>query len=289
MSLTPFVFFAVLLAALCHASWNAVVKTGKDKLISQTLVNAIPGIVSLFALPFLPFPAPESWPYLLLSTLIHQAYYATLLFAYRHGDLSQVYPVARGLAPAMVATAAWILAGETLQGWDILGLASATLGIVTISRLFPLGSSWRKRRPGETHGLVFAFLTAVMIASYSVTDGLGVRLSGSPTSYIAWLFFLEAIPLLGFTFWLRRGQIVRSFRPVLITGLTGGLLSGLAYGIVIWAMSVAPLAHVVALRETSVIMAAIIGTRLLGEPFGRSRVLSAFLVAGGIAVMQLSG
>ncbi|MEM7172671.1 MAG: EamA family transporter [Pseudomonadota bacterium] len=286
MTLEPGVLALVLLAAVCHASWNALVKAGRDRLVMQCLVISTPGVVSIFALPFVPFPAPESWPFIALSVLIHQIYYAVLLMAYRQGDLSQVYPIARGAAPALVAILAWIFAGEVLSTVEIAGLLIVSGGIISLSRFASFFRPSHRFRKGELISISFALLTALNIGLYSFVDGTGVRLSGSAASYILWLFVLEAVPLAAVTLWLRRHDLKGAFAPNLKNGLAGGLIAGLAYGIVIWAMGQAPMAHVVALRETSVIIAALIGTRLLGEPFGRSRLLAATIVVIGAALLN---
>ncbi len=280
----------VLLAAVLHASWNALVKAGEDKLVMQTLVISVHGYLAMPLLFFLPLPDPASWPYLGLSALIHFVYYAGVIGAYRHGDLSQVYPIARGSAPALVALGAWALAGEALSAAELLGVFTVSLGIVSLTGL--PGQLRRGRGDGdgrEAKAIGFALLTGMTIASYSLADGLGVRESGNALSYILWLFALEAVPLTAFCLWRRRGRVVAAFKPHLKAGIIGSLLSGLAYGIVIWAMSVAPMAHVVALRETSVVIAAIIGTRLLREPFGRKRIAAAAVVAAGAVLMETGG
>ncbi len=289
MTLSPTIFVIVMLAALAHASWNALVKADGDKLVMQTYVVCIPGLVSLLALPFVPLPAPASWPYLATSVVVHQLYFFVLLYAYRHGDLSQVYPIARGLAPALVALSAWVLAGEAMAGLEIAGLVLLSLGILTISRLASLLVLRHQPRPGELQAVGLAILTALTIAVYSTADGLGVRLAGSAPGYILWLLFLEAIPLGLVALWLRRGRLVQAFGPAAGKGLLAGVIGGLAYGMIIWAMGQAPLAHVVALRETSVILAAWIGTRMMGEPFGRQRLAAAALVACGAAILEFGG
>lgn len=290
MVLDAGVLSLVLLAAVLHASWNALVKAGEDKLVMQTLVICVHGYLAMPLLLFLPLPEPASWPYLGLSALIHFVYYAGVIGAYRHGDLSQVYPIARGSAPALVALGAWFLAGESLSAAELLGVFTVSLGIVSLT-----GLPRRLRRQGgqgdgrEAKAIGFALLTGATIASYTLADGLGVRESGHALSYILWLFALEAVPLTAFTLWRRRGRVVAAFKPHLKAGVIGSLLSGLAYGIVIWAMSVAPMAHVVALRETSVLIAAIIGTRLLREPFGRKRIAAAAVVAAGAILLETGG
>lgn len=282
MTLEPGVVALVLLAAVLHATWNAFIKAGADRLAVLSLTMAIPAPLCALALPFVPLPAVEAWPYLAASVLIHTTYYACLLFAYRHGDLSQVYPIARGTAPVLVAGGAWVLAGEALQLREAFAILIVSGGIMSLA--------WHRRAEaaeGELAAIGFALLTSLNIGLYSVTDGLGVRASGTASGYILWMFALEGLPLLAFTLWARRGRLAAAFRPNLKVGMGGALISSLAYGIVIWAMSAAPMAHVVALRETSVIMAAAIGALVLGEPFGRRRITAAIVVALGAALLQI--
>lgn len=284
MALDTGVLLLVLLAAVLHASWNALVKAGEDKLVMQTLVISVHGFLAMPLLLFLPLPDPASWPFLAASAVIHFGYYAGVIGAYRHGDLSQVYPIARGSAPALVALGAWAIAGERLSAWELLGVFVVSLGIISLTGLPRRGRDGR-----ETKAILFALLTGLTIASYTLADGLGVRNSGHALSYILWLFALEAIPLTAFTCWRRRGRIVAAFAPHLRNGVVGSLLSGLAYGIVIWAMSVGPMAHIVALRETSVLIAAAIGSRLLSEPFGRRRIAASAVVAAGALLLETGG
>jgi drug/metabolite transporter (DMT)-like permease len=281
MSLT--VTLLVLSAAVMHATWNALLKAGGDKLVMQCLMVSIPGFAVIPVLPFVPLPAPASWPFLLISTAFHGVYYVTLLNSYRLGGLSQVYPIARGTAPILVALGALVWAGETQTWLEWCGVAIASAGIMCLTA--HAGTD----RTAEWKAIGFALATGVTIAGYSVADGLGVRSAGEPLSYILWFLALKAIPMLAVGLWMRRGNIVRSFRPCLLRGALGGAIATLGYGIVIWAMGHAQMAHVSALRETSVILAAVIGTLMLGEPFGRRRVLAAALVAGGNALLHLGG
>mgnify|MGYP001228177815 CR=1 FL=1 len=287
MPLDPIVIVLVLLAAVMHASWNALVKAGSDKTVMQVLVILFSGIPALFALPFVPPPDPASWPYLAASTAIHVVYYITLLGAYRHGDLSQAYPIARGSSPVIVALGAWLFVGET-QGWlQIVGIAVASAGIISLAGL-RFGRNSR-RRDGEGKAIAFALATSLAIALYTLMDGIGVRSTPEALSYILWLLGLEAPFMLIAGLWLRRGRIVEAYRPHLLKGMIGGIVCGLGYGIVIWAMDKAPMAHVSMLRETSVILAAAIGALLLGEPFGARRIAAAAMVAAGNALLHLGG
>ena len=271
----------MLLAAVMHATWNAFVKAGGDRLVIMALAMILASPFCLFGALFVPFPDPASWPYLVASIVIHSAYYGFLIHAYRHGDLSQVYPIARGAAPVLVAAAAWIWAGEALRPREMLGVAVVSLGILSLA--------WRRGhvlRAGEAGSIAFALLTSVSIALYSVTDGIGVRNAGSAISYILWLFALEGWPLFLYALWRRRGRIGVSFLPNLKIGFGAAAISTLAYGIVIWAMSLGAMAHVVALRETSVVMAAAIGAMALKEPFGLRRIAAAATVAAGAVLLN---
>lgn len=283
MSLDPGLVGLVLFAALCHATWNALVKTGGDRLAVLTVVMSAPAFLCALTLPFVPLPAVESWPYLVASLIIHLAYYACLIHAYKHGDLSQVYPIARGTAPVLVAAGAWVMAGEALSWLELAGVLIVSAGIISLARR-PKGAA---PGDGSVHAVVFALMTSLTIGLYSLCDGLGVRASGTPLGYILWLFALEGIGLLPFTLWLRRGRLREAFGPSLKTGIPGGIIASLAYGIVIWAMSLGPMAHIVSLRETSVIIAALIGTLVLKEPFGPRRVAAATVVAAGAVLLQL--
>lgn len=272
---------AVLAAAALHAAWNALVKAGGDGFAVLALTIGLPALPILVLLPLVPLPAAAAWPCLIGSVLVHWVYFACLLGAYRHADLSQAYPIARGAAPLLVALGAWALAGEALGGLQAAGIAILCAGILSLA--------WRRgaRPAGEARGIVLALATALAIAAYSLLDGIGARLSGSAPGYILWLFLLIDGPFLGFALWRRRGRWRRSLGPSLKAGLGGAATSSLAYGIVIWAMSLGPMAPVVALRETSVVIAAAIGTALLGEPFGRRRIFAAAIVAGGALLLQL--
>lgn len=287
---------AVLAAGALHATWNAMVKSGGDQAAMLAVVMAAGGLPALPLLFVLPPPAAASWPYLAASLVIHIGYFTFLLGGYRHGDLSQVYPIARGAAPALVAAGAWLAAGEALDPIEAAGVAIVSGGIVSLAwrrgGLFAgaaaHGEAGAAAR-GEAKAVGFALLTAATIAAYLVADGLGVRRAGLAYSYIAWLFVLQAPTLLAAVLWLRRGRLRAAFAPVLGPGALGGLVAFASYGTAIWAMSLGPLAHVVALRETGVLVAAVIGTRLMGEPFGPRRVAAAAAVAAGAVLLQTGG
>ncbi len=284
MTLEPGLLSLVLFSAVLHATWNAVIKAGEDRLVITTLVMMVPGFPALVALFFLPAIAPEAWPFVVASALIHYAYYAGLIAAYRHGDLSLVYPIARGAAPALVAVGAWILVDEALSAAELIGVLIVSAGIMSLASRRRAGA-----HDGEVKAIGFALLTALSVALFLLADGMGVRRSGFALSYICWLFVLEGFPLLAFTLWARRGRIKAAFGPHLKHGAFGGVINGVSYGIAIWAMGVGPMAHIVAVRETSVLIGAMIGTLVLKEPFGRTRIAAAAAVACGAVLLNVGG
>jgi drug/metabolite transporter (DMT)-like permease len=277
----PIVLSLVLAAALLHASWNALVKAGGDPFVRLAVVNAVGGLCAVPMLFLVGLPAPDSWPYLFGSVVVHHAYYLALAYGYRFGDLSHVYPIARGVAPPLVAFCAWAFAGESLGPLGLLAILIVSGGIVSLA--FTDDGRLAAIKP-----LALGLTTGVTIAGYTLFDGLGGRAAGDVFAYIAWLFVIDAVPfsvLVACRYRHRLGPALAAcWRPAAL----GGALSVVAYGLVIWAMSLTSMAAVSALRETSVIIAAWIGTRLLHEPFGTRRVLAASLVATGVLLLQAS-
>ena len=267
-----------LLAAFLHAAWNALVKSASDRLLVLSAVALMQSATGALMIFFVPSPDPSSWLFIGLSTLFHYLYYTFLYHSYRFGDLSQIYPLARGLAPVLVAVGAAIFASEKLSLLSLLGVILTSLGIASIAFLH---ESSLKKNP---LALLFAASTGMIIAGYTVADGIGVRLSASPFGYIAWLFFLE-FPVVLFVLYRRRGRLMVSWKMEWKHFTGTGLSSVFAYGIVIYAVAFAPMAAVSALRETSVIMAALIGSFVLGERPWEQRVTAAVLVAGGVALI----
>ena len=273
----------VLLAALLHASWNAMAKSGGEPQFSIASYRLISAVCCLPLLFLFPLPLAASWPMLFASVVIHTAYYVTLSTSYRVGDLSQMYPLFRGLAPVLVVIGAAILAGEFLSFGSMAGIGLVSLGLISIT--FAGGRLGRISAPALRWGLA----TSVLIAAYTVADGMGVRVAGNPFSYIIWLFLLEPIPI---GLWLlspnRSGWFgYMRAKPGKIA--IGALAAAAAYAMVIYAMGVAPMGMVSSLRETSVIFAALIGTLLFHEPFGRQRVIAAILVCLGVVLIKLLG
>lgn len=279
--LGPTLFFAVLLAALLHAVWNALVKSRADRLLMLAAVNVVGSIFGAVLVLSNAPPAPASWVYIALSALLHTGYYFFLIRAYEAGDLSHVYPIARGLAPLLVALGALVFAGETLDPRVAVGVALASCGIMSLA--FDAETPWHvDRRP-----VLFALGTSVFIAAYTVVDGIGVRYSGNALAYIGWLFLVDSWLLIGVALARRRGRVMSFVRKQWLVGLGGGIASVVAYGLVIYAMNSGAMAIVSALRETSVIFAALIGTFLLGEGVRRGRILAAMVVAIGVALAHV--
>jgi drug/metabolite transporter (DMT)-like permease len=236
--------------------------------------------MGLAIVPFVPFPAAASWKWLAASTIIHYFYYFFLLRAYAHGDLSHVYPIARGLGPTLVAIFSDALIGERISLQAGLGVGLVSLGIIGLA----LGNGWRGL---GGRGTFFAVLTGLTIAGYTVADGTGVRNAGNPLSYIAWLNIIEGPWVFLAALYVRGPALLPYLKAQWWRGSLGGVVATIGYGIAIWALSLGAMANVAALRETSVLFAALIGTLLLGEKFGAKRVVAALVIVAGLLLMNL--
>ena len=279
--LTLGVTLAVLGAGLLHAGWNALLKSapGGDALLDTATVVAGSGAWGLLVLPLVGVPEASAWKYLIVSMLIHWAYYITLAQAYRTGDLSFAYPLMRGTAPLLTALLGIVFLREWPTPQVALGILLICAGIVSIAFV--------RREAHPPAASYFALANAAIIAVYTLIDGAGARASGNAASYAAWLTFLEAFP---FLLWIRahRGReavayIAKSWRR----GILAGAASLGAYAIVLWAMTRAPVAAVAALRETSVLFAALIGAIWLKEGVGLPRLAGAASVVAGVAALRL--
>src|SRR5476651_1791145 len=238
------VFLAVLFAAACHAGWNALIKVGLDPLSTTTLISIGSGVVALLPLPFVGLPAWAAWPWLVASVVIHLFYFASLIESYRTGDLGQVYPIARGSAPLMTATATTLWVGEKLSlvGWG---------GIV------------------------------------AVVAGVGARLSVNPNAYSLWLFVGIALVMLPYALYRDGRDVIPAMQAYWRRGFAGGALQVLSYGMAIWAMTVAPIAIVATLRETSVLFGAVVAVVVLKEPLRAVRIAAALLIVCGLVLIRL--
>jgi drug/metabolite transporter (DMT)-like permease len=278
LELSPGVTFAVLGAALLHASWNALIKAGRDPLLDTALV-ALGGTVVAAPLLFaFGPPAPAAWPYIAASAATHVGYYSTLAGAYRAGDLSHGYPIMRGSAPLLVALCATLVFGETLAASGWCGVLLISGGVLSLG--FAGGGATRR-------ATAWALANAAIIALYTLVDGTGVRVSGGAERYIAWLFFFMGLPFGLIVLAIRRGALLRHAQRYWWRGLAGAALSGLSYGIALWAMTRAPVAVVAALRETSVLFGALIGAWLLKEGHLKPRLAGAAVVLAGVVALKL--
>jgi drug/metabolite transporter (DMT)-like permease len=279
--LTLGVTLAVLGAGLLHAGWNALLKSapGGDPLLDTATVVAGSGVWALVAIPAVGVPDAASWIFMLMSVAIHWAYYITLAHAYRTGDLSFAYPLMRGTAPLIATLLSILILREFPSPQVALGIVLICAGIV--------GIAFVGRNPHPRAAVLFALGNAAIIALYTLVDGAGARASGRAASYAVWLTFLEALPFLCWIRWQRGRRaiayVARSWRR----GLLGGAASLGAYAIVLWAMTRAPIAAVAALRETSVLFAALIGALYLKEGFGWPRLAGAASVVAGVAALKL--
>lgn len=280
-SLGLVVIGAVLLAAVLHAVWNALAHAIDDQLVGFALIGVAVTVGAAGIVLLSPVPASASWPFLAGSVVLHVAYNLLLMRCYRLGEFGQVYPLARGTSPWLVALAGSVFVGEQLSSVRLVGVVVISVGLGSL--VFVGGVPTRAARPA----IAAALLTGVVIAAYTTLDGLGVRNAGTVAGYTGWLFLLQGpvLPLAAVV--ARRGLLWRQLRPHLLTGLAGGSLSLAAYGLVLWAQTQGALAPIAALRESSVIVGAVIGAVVFGERFGRWRIAATILVAGGVVLITL--
>jgi drug/metabolite transporter (DMT)-like permease len=275
----------VLAAAVTHATWNALAHRIKDQLVSFGLIGIGTIVVSIPLIAVAAVPRSASWPFLLASVAIHVFYNLFLMRSFTYGDFGQVYPLARGTSPLVVTVLAAIFAAERPTLPQAAGVLIVSAGMATLVFAGRRDAA-REGKPGRK-ALLAAFATGLTIAAYTVVDGLGVRRSGSPVGYIAWLMVLMSLCVPAWAA-VKRRHALRSLHPgIMASGLAAGALSVLAYGLVLWAQTRGALAPIAALRETSVIFGALIATLAFKEPFGRARVIAATLVASGILVLSL--
>jgi len=276
----------VLFAALLHASWNAIVKSGKDTFLSTVLVSVGAALISLAVLPFVNPPAPASWPYLAASAVAQLAYYSLLAAAYKAGDMSHAYPLMRGSAPLLVALASWPLIGERLSATQMGAVAcicAGILGLYLAARTSTIGKA-----PKSTgRATAFALGNACVIASYTLIDGIGVRLSGAPAAYTMWIFVLNGSGLLLWTALRRPADLLAYAQTQWRLAAVGGFGTLASYGLALWAMTQAPVAAIAALRETSILFAIAIAALFLREKISPRRYLAISLIAAGAILMRM--
>ncbi len=289
MALDGAVLAAVLFGALLHASWNALIKGGSDKALDTALMRGLGVVIALPVVAVVGLPARAAWPFLVASNVVHLGYYVALVGAYKHGELGLTYPVMRGLAPLLVATASAALIGEALGGTAWAGVLAVSAGVIAIGLSHGAVGGAVGGHPAKA--LRYALANAAIIALYTVIDGLGVRASGNALAYVATLFLFEGLPYLTLVLWRRRAQMqstlayARGRWPVALLGAAASFGS---YAIALWAMTRAPVALVAALRETSVLFAALLGALWLKEGFGALRIAGTLAVVGGVMALRLA-
>jgi drug/metabolite transporter (DMT)-like permease len=280
--MTLALFSLVLAAAAMHATWNALIKTRSDRFASISLATLGASIVVLPILPFVDFPSIEVWIWIAASVIIHAGYRLFLVKTYDVGDFAQSYPLARGIAPLITTVGAIIFIGEVPEGLTVLGIVVLSFGALLMSLRGSSDLSKFNRR-----AVGFALLTSMLIAGYTLTDGYGVRLANTASSYAAWLFFCDGLCSIAIGFLYRgRGLLTVLASEWKTNLLTGGLLAG-SYWIIMWAMTKAPIASIAALRETSILFAMLISVLVLGERVTPCRVLATVFIVGGVVILRL--
>lgn len=279
MALTWPVVLAVLFGAFLHAGWNALVKSSTDKALDTALINLLASFLAIPMVWWLGWPPTHAWPFIAASIVIHIGYYVALSGAYRHGELGLTYPLMRGSAPLLVALSASVTLGETLSVMSWIGVLGICLGVLT------LGLS--KHAFDAPKAVQFALVNAVIIASYTVVDALGVRATGSAMQYVATLFLFDGWPFALIVFARRKwkvGPYIRQRWPVCLAGAAASIGS---YGVALWAMTQAPVATVAALRETSVLFAALLGVWFLKEVFTMRRAVGTLVIVSGVMALRM--
>ena len=278
--MTAFVFVAVLIAALLHACWNAIIKFGDDKLQGMVLLSVAHGLIGLMLIAIFPIPSKESWWLLAGSVLFHLMYKTFLTFAYMRGDLSRVYPIARGTAPMIVLMISLIALSDVMLASQIFGIVLVGLGITLMA--------WGVFAHGEERALVpYALLAAVGTAGYSLFDGLGARVSGSVSGYIGWLFFLDAFLFTVGGVAIKGHAVLPKSVKIWMLGLIAGVCSVAAYWIAVWAMTLAPIALVTALREVSVLFAVLIGVLFFKDKAMVGKIFAGLVIVAGVIAIRL--
>ncbi len=277
------VLLIVLFGAFLHASWNAIVKGSGDKFFSAASVTGAAGLIALFIVPFLPLPNPASWIYMLLSTVTQTFYMSLVAAAYKSGDMSEAYPIMRGTPPLLVALVSAPLVGEVMGWQSWLGIILICSGVLAMAL-----DARRRNRGASSRTALLALTNAGFIASYTIIDGLGVRVSGVPISYTLWLFLMNAIPLAGWAFYREPDRFIHYLRNHWRPAMIGGVGTLGSYGLALWAMTMAPIAVVAALRETAILFGVLISFVVLKEKVGLPRFVAAGLIVFGAISLRLS-
>lgn len=281
MSLTWPVLGAVLFGALLHASWNAMIKSSADKALDTAVIHLIGSFVALPLLFVVGLPPVAAWPYIATSLVIHIGYYIALTGAYKHGELGLTYPLMRGTGPLLVALGSASLLGESLSPIAWLGVVGICGGVLVLGLT--------RHALDSPRAVAFALANAVIIALYTVVDGLGVRVGGNAFQYVLALFVIDGWPFALLVLWRRGPAVVwpyaRQRAPLALVGAAASIGS---YGIALWAMTKAPVATVAALRETSVLFAVLLGMWFLKERMTRQRAIGVAAIVAGVMALRIS-
>lgn len=273
------VFLAVMLAAVLHAGWNAIVKTGLNKQTSMFLLTVGHALIGACVAVASPLPAPQVWPWLVASGLIHTIYQLFLAYAYEQGDLSRVYPIARGAAPMVVLVVSLLFLSDDLEATEIIGILVLGSGIALMARGVLTNGESRRLLP-------LALGSAMATAGYTLADGLGARVSGDPIAYVGWLMVFSAVFFTPAIVALKGRAVLRANRRAWMFGMVAAAASYAAYAIAVWAMTVAPIALVGALRETSIFFAVVIGWFFFNEKMDAPKVIAAVLIVSGVMLTR---
>ncbi|MHA1128869.1 MAG: EamA family transporter [Alphaproteobacteria bacterium] len=274
------VFLAVLFAAVLHAGWNAVIRSGGDRFQGMLLLTATQGVMAVIMAAVVPLPDGIVWVWVLGSGLVHTMYKLFLAAAYQHGDLSRVYPIARGAAPMIVVLVGYFLLADTIENKEYAGIGLIGVGVMMMARgVFSSGESRRL--------IPLALGSAACTAGYTIVDGMGARVAMDATMFTAWLFIFDAMFFSMFSLISRGTAVFKASPRAWGIGAFAGVLSLATYWIAVWAMTVAPIALVAAVRETSVLFAVVIGAVILKEKVGIGKILAALVIGAGIVIIRL--
>ena len=279
--MTLSIFLTVLFAALLHAGWNVIVKSNADRLVSLTVLQTFMAAMGLGMVLVFGFPGHHVWPWALASGVLHLGYNLFLVRAYRHADLSVVYPIARGAAPLMT------LLGSYFMTQDNVGLLMAAAVVVLVAGLMLTGLG-KASAKADPHAVYYALGTACWIAAYTLVDGIGARHSGNALGFAGVIFLFDGLFIFAAALGLRGKTLIHGFAVNWQTGLIGGAASCAAYAIAVWAMTKAPIASVAALRETSIVFVLFLSARILKESLGWQRILGGVLIVAGASLLRFA-
>jgi len=273
---TSIVFLLILFAALCHAGWSTIVKHHNSfSIMGMTCIVEI--VVFTPLVFFVPFPPLEIWYFIIASVILHGFYRLGVIYSYKFGDLSFVYPIARGGSSLLIAILTLIVLQEYISLLGFAGILTVCIGIFLIS--------YSKNHKFNLNAFILALCTALLITIYTIVDGMGVRLSENKFSYLCWLLLLNGVPLLLISIFSKEKLLSNLNRKIISRGIPAGILAILSYGIVVWSMQYLEIAYVSSIRETSIVLATLMGFFILNEKKAKERMLPAVLVVIGITIV----